>query len=99
MTRNDSFCKEDIALPQIRCEILQGLILITLTPGYFWYLSLTPDRPGQVNVLDAVNVEDKACTEKVYRGLLASMAEPGPLSHLERPNFEFAQYLASRIPA
>jgi hypothetical protein len=27
------------------------------------------------------------------------MAEPGPLSHLERPNFEFAQYLASRIPA
>lgn len=100
-------------------------LLITLTPGYFWYLSLTPDGPGHVNVLfgmgmsadwladpkaadhlaavktllDAVNVEDKGCTEKVYRGLLSGMAEPGPLSHLERPNFEFAQYLASRIPA
>jgi hypothetical protein len=50
-------------------------------------------------LLDHVNVEDKGCTEKVYKGLLAGMAEPGPLSHLERPNFEFAQYLASRIPA
>lgn len=100
-------------------------LLITLTPGYFWYLSLTPDGPGHVNVLfgmgmsadwladpeaeshlaavkallDDVNIEDKGCTEKVYRGLLSSMATPGPLSHLERPNFEFAQYLASRIPA
>ena len=99
-------------------------LLITLTPGYFWYLSLTPDGPGRVNVLfgggmsadwiadpqaadhlaavkallDDVNVEDKGCTEKVYRGLLSGMGEPGPLSHLERPNFEFAQYLASRIP-
>lgn len=100
-------------------------LLITLTPGYFWYLSLTPDGPGHVNVLfgmgmsadwladpeaeshlaavkallDDVNIEDKGCTEKVYCGLLSGMATPGPLSHLERPNFEFAQYLASRIPA
>lgn len=100
-------------------------LLITLTPGYFWYLSLTPDGPGRVNVLfgmgmsadwladpeapvhlarvkallDDVNAEDKGCTEKVYRGLLSGMGTPGPLSHLERPNFEFAQYLASRIPA
>lgn len=100
-------------------------LLITLTPGYFWYLSLTPDGPGHVNVLfgggmspewladpqaeahlaavrallDDVNVEDKGCTEKVYRGLCSGMAEPGPLSHLERPNYEFAQYLAARIPA
>lgn len=100
-------------------------LMITLTPGYFWYLSLTPDGPGHVNVLfgmgmsadwladpeaeghlaavkgllDKVNVEDKGCTEKVYRGLLSDLGEPGHLSHLERPNFEFAQYLASRIPA
>ena len=100
-------------------------LLITLTPGYFWYLSLTPDGPGRVNVLfgmgmcadwladpdaaghlasvkallDDVNIEDKGCTEKVYRGLLSGMGTPGPLSHLERPNYEFAQYLASRIPA
>ena len=100
-------------------------LMITLTPGYFWYLSLTPDGPGHVNVLyggglapefvnypksaenfrrlkillDEVNVEDKGCTERVYRGLCAGLSVPGPLSHLERPNFEFARYIASRIPA
>ncbi|AXC49687.1 (2Fe-2S)-binding protein [Paracoccus suum] len=99
-------------------------LLITLTPGYFWYLSLTPtEDPGQVDVmfgggmspewladpaaeahlakvralLDDVNIEDKGCTEKVYRGLQSGMASPGSLSHLERPNFEFAQYLARRV--
>ena len=100
-------------------------LLITLTPGYFWYLSLTPRGPGQVNILygggmsadyikdpeaqgmldqlrallDDVNVEDKGCTEKVYRGLLGRLSAPGHLSHLERPNFEFAQYIARSIPA
>ena len=99
-------------------------LLITLTPGYFWYLSLTPDGPGHVKVLygggmsanwmddpeapahlaavkallDKVNLEDKGCTERVYRGLLADLSAPGPLSHLERPNYDFAQYLARRIP-
>ena len=99
-------------------------LLITLTPGYFWYLCLTPDGPGHVNVLygggmsadwcadpsaadhlasvklllDDVNVEDKGCTEKVYQGLIAGLSSPGPLSHLERPNFEFATYIAARIP-
>ena len=99
-------------------------LMITLSPGYFWYLSLTPDGPGHVNVLyggglapefvsdpkadenfarlrallDEVNQEDKGCTEKVYRGLVAGLSEPGPLSHLERPNYDFARYIASRIP-
>lgn len=98
-------------------------LMITLTPGYFWYLSLHPDGPDHVNilyggglapefledpdsekhfaelkdVLDRVNDEDRGCTEKVYKGLCADLSEPGPLSHLERPNFEFAQYLNSRI--
>jgi phenylpropionate dioxygenase-like ring-hydroxylating dioxygenase large terminal subunit len=98
-------------------------LLITLTPGYFWYLSLTPDGPGHVNVLygggmsadwladpeaashlarlrrllDAVNDEDKGCTERVYRGLCAGLSAPGPLSHLERPNYEFAQWIARRV--
>ncbi len=98
-------------------------LLITLTPGYFWYLSLHPNGVGQVQImfgggmapefmddpqaqknfeslktlLDEVNVEDRGCTEKVYKGLCSEMAKPGPLSHLERPNFDFAQYLASRI--
>jgi phenylpropionate dioxygenase-like ring-hydroxylating dioxygenase large terminal subunit len=95
-------------------------LLITLTPGYFWYLSLHPRGPGKVDIiygggmspdfahseeaqghftrvktlLDEVQVEDKGCTEKVYRGICAGAARPGHLSHLERPNFDFAQYLA-----
>ena len=99
-------------------------LLITLTPGYFWYLSLTPDGPGSVRVLfgggmsaewmadpgaeahlasvkallDDVNVEDKGCVEKVWQGLCAGMSSPGPLSHLERPNYDFARYIASRMP-
>ena len=99
-------------------------LLITLTPGYFWYLCLTPEGPGHVKVLygggmspdwiadpaaaqhlaavkallDAVNVEDKGCTERVFRGLVAGLSAPGPLSHLERPNYEFAQYIARKMP-
>lgn len=98
-------------------------LLITLTPGYFWYLSLHPHGPGQVDIifggglspdymadpeapshfeaikkmLDHVNEEDKGCTEKVFKGLNARLAGPGPLSHLERPNFEFAQYISRRV--
>jgi hypothetical protein len=98
--------------------------MITLSPGYFWYLSLTPDGPGHVHVvfggglapdfaadpasavhftrlktlLDEVNIEDKGCVERVYRGLCASLSAPGPLSHLERPNYDFARYIAEMIP-
>ena len=98
-------------------------LLITLTPGYFWYLTLHPQGPGQVQIgfgggmspdfvndadaqahfaalktlLDEVNVEDRGCTEKVYRGLSSKLARPGHLSHLERPNYDFARYLASRV--
>ena len=99
-------------------------LLITLTPGYFWYLCLTPDGPDHVKILyggglspdfvadpaseahfealkgllDHVNEEDKGCTEKVYRGLCAGLSDPGHLSHLERPNYEFATYIASKMP-
>jgi phenylpropionate dioxygenase-like ring-hydroxylating dioxygenase large terminal subunit len=98
-------------------------LMITLTPGYFWYLSLHPKGPGQVSIrygggmsddyaddadaqqnfvdlktlLDNVNAEDKGCTEKVYRGLCAPTAQAGHLSHLERPNYDFARYLLGRI--
>lgn len=100
-------------------------LMITLTPGYFWYLSLHPQGVGKVRImfgggmsteyandtdaqqnfatlkslLDDVNVEDRGCTEKVYKGLCSERAVPGPLSHLERPNYDFAQYLSSRIPS
>ena len=49
-------------------------------------------------LLDDVNVEDKGCVERVYRGLVAGLSTPGPLSHLERPNYEFATYLAGKMP-
>ncbi len=97
-------------------------LLITLTPGYFWYLSLHPKGPGQVHIrfgggmsddykedadaqqnfvdlkalLDDVNVEDRGCTEKVFKGLSSALAAPGHLSHLERPNYDFARYLTAK---
>lgn len=97
-------------------------LLITLTPGYFWYLSLHPKGVGRVHItfgggmspdymgsaeaekhlrqtkdlLDRVNEEDRGCTEKVFRGVSAGLSQPGHLSHLERPNYDFAQYLAER---
>jgi len=100
-------------------------LLITLTPGYFWYLTLHPHGVGQVQIgfgggmsqdyvndpdaqkhfaqlktlLDEVNVEDRGCTEKVYKGLCSAMAAPGHLSHLERPNYDFATYLNRCIQA
>lgn len=100
-------------------------LMITLTPGYFWYISLHPKGPGQVHIrfgggmsndfaddpdtdenfaqlktlLDEVNVEDRGCTEKVYSGLCSDAATPGHLSHLERPNYDFAQYLMAKIDA
>ncbi len=98
-------------------------LMITLTPGYFWYLSLHPQGPAKVRIvfgggfspdfaddpkapeylaqvkalLDEVNVEDKGCTERVYNGLCSGLSQPGPLSHLERPNYDFAQWLAQKI--
>lgn len=98
-------------------------LLITLTPGYFWYLSLHPRGVGQVHItfggglspdfandpegpayfdqlktlLDRVNAEDRECTESVYRGLCSDFARAGHLSHLERPNYDFARYLVERM--
>ena len=100
-------------------------LLITLTPGYFWYLTLHPEGVGKVRIgfgggmsqdyvddadaqahfaqlktlLDEVNEEDRGCTEKVYRGLRSRAARPGHLSHLERPNYDFAQYINARVQA
>jgi len=99
--------------------------LVTLTPGYFWYLVLQPQGVGRVHIrfggglapefiadpeanahmatlkklLDDVNVEDKRGVEAVFRGVHAPLAKPGHLSHLERPNYDFARYLASKIAA
>jgi phenylpropionate dioxygenase-like ring-hydroxylating dioxygenase large terminal subunit len=97
--------------------------LVTLTPGYFWYLVLQPRGVGQVHIrfggglapefitdpeanahmatlkklLDEVNAEDRRGVEAVFRGVHAPLAKPGNLSHLERPNFDFARYIASKV--
>ena len=97
--------------------------LITLTPGYFWYLILAPRGVHRVHMvfggglspefirdprgeeylatlkalLDEVNAEDRRGVEAVFRGVQAPLAKPGHLSHLERPNYDFARYLARRI--
>lgn len=97
--------------------------LVTLTPGYFWYLVLQPQGTGRVHIrfggglapefiadpkandymatlkalLDEVNAEDKRGVQAVYRGVQAPLAKPGHLSHLERPNYDFARYLAQQV--
>jgi phenylpropionate dioxygenase-like ring-hydroxylating dioxygenase large terminal subunit len=97
--------------------------LISLTPGYFWYLILSPRGVGQVHIvfggglapefvrdprgseyiatlkklLDQVNAEDRRGVEAVFRGAHAPLARPGHLSYLERPNYDFARYLARRL--
>jgi phenylpropionate dioxygenase-like ring-hydroxylating dioxygenase large terminal subunit len=97
--------------------------LVTLTPGYFWYLVLQPQGTGRVHIrfggglapefiadpkandymttlkalLDEVNAEDKRGVQAVYRGVQAPLAKPGHLSHLERPNYDFARYLAKKV--
>ena len=96
--------------------------LVTLTPGYFWYLTLHPQAPGQVRIgfgggmspdfvddpdaqahfaalktlLDEVNVEDRGCTEKVFRGLSSALARPGHLRTWSGPNYDFARYLCRK---
>jgi choline monooxygenase len=48
-------------------------------------------------LLDEVNAEDRRGVEAVFRGVQAGLARPGHLSHLERPNYDFAQYLAKQV--
>ncbi len=97
--------------------------LITLTPGYFWYLVLQPRGVDQVSIrfgggmspeyindprapeylsslktmLDEVNLEDRVGVEAVMRGVRAPLARPGQLSHLERPLYDFARYIAKQV--
>ncbi len=98
-------------------------LMITLTPGYFWYLSLHPEGPDHVRIiyggglspdfasdpeaqqhfdkvkalLDEVNEEDKGCTERVFKGLSSGLTDPGHLSHLERPNYDFAKWISDKV--
>ena len=97
--------------------------MITLTPGYFWYLSLRPQGVDKVQILygsgfapdyaadedfetvahdtktllDETNQEDRIGVEAVFRGMLSAYARPGHLNALERPNYEFGQYIVGRV--
>ena len=97
--------------------------MITLTPGYFWYLSLRPQGVDKVQILygggfapdyaaeegfetlaedtktllDETNQEDRVGVEAVFRGMLSAYAQPGHLNALERPNYEFGQYIVDRV--
>ena len=97
--------------------------LITLTPGYFWYLVLQPKGVDRVHIrfggglapefvsdpkaaqymaqlkklLDDVNAEDRRGVEAVFRGVQAPLARPGQLNRLERPNYDFARYVAQQV--
>jgi hypothetical protein len=63
-------------------------------------LHLGLDKPEYMahlkTLLDAVNAEDRRGVETVFRGVQAPLAKPGQLSRLERPNYDFARYLAQR---
>ena len=48
-------------------------------------------------MLDEVNAEDRLGVEAVMRGVRAPLAKGGHLSHLERPNYDFACYIAKRV--
>jgi hypothetical protein len=48
-------------------------------------------------LLDEVNAEDRRGVQAVFRGVHAPLAKPGNLSHLERPNYDFARYIASKL--
>lgn len=46
---------------------------------------------------DAFNREDKAIVESLQQSLKAPLAAPGPLTQLERPVWEFNQYIAEKL--
>ncbi len=46
-----------------------------------------------------VNLEDRFVVEGLFEGTAAPLAEPGPLSWLERENHEFAGYISRRLTA
>jgi hypothetical protein len=48
-------------------------------------------------LLDKVNDEDRRGVEGVFRNAHAPLANPGHLSYLERPNYDFARYLARQL--
>lgn len=49
--------------------------------------------------LDATNEEDRVVVEALWEGVQAPLAEPGPLSWLEKENFDFLRYILRMVTA
>jgi len=47
--------------------------------------------------LDATNEEDRGVVEGLFEGVQSPLAEPGPLSWLEKENLDFTRYLLRRM--
>lgn len=71
----------------VPAEILESL------PNRAEYLA------GLTRFLEQVNAEDKAIVENVFRSLHSSLAEPGPLSYLEKNVVEFGRYICRSLDA
>ena len=52
---------------------------------------------GRVVLVQPERLAHRRGVEAVYRGVMAPLARPGHLSHLERPNYDFCRYLARRL--
>ncbi|MDE0045331.1 MAG: Rieske 2Fe-2S domain-containing protein [bacterium] len=49
--------------------------------------------------LDATNEEDRVVVEALWEGVQAPLAEPGPLSWLEKENLDFLRYILRMVTA
>ena len=50
-----------------------------------------------VSFFDHVNAEDRFVVEGIFKGAQGSLAQAGPLSHLEREIHDFQKYLVTRL--
>jgi hypothetical protein len=60
-----------------------------------------PESANYINelktMLDEVNIEDRVGVEAVMRGVKSRLAMPGQLSHLERPIYDFSNYISKQV--
>ncbi len=68
-----------------------------LAPEYLDDAGAADNITALKTLLDAVNEEDRRGVEAVYRGMQSGFAKAGHLSYLERPNYDFADYLARQL--
>lgn len=66
-------------------------------------LASLPNKPeylaGLTQFLEQVNAEDKTIVENVFHSMQSSLAQPGPLSYLEKNVVEFGRYISRSLDA